>query len=1693
MKNIFLILLLTCGLFSQAQVYNNEWIVYSQTYYKFKVGKDGLYRLPQSLLSSSGLGGYGAETFQLWRNGKQVPIYTSVATGVLSVSDYIEFWGKMNDGKPDKELYRDPNYQLNDRYSLETDSAAYFLTIDPVVSDNLRLQSTANNVAGNSLPAESFFLDVFSKYYRDVMNEGYALNVGENLYSSSYDIGEGFTSSDIGLNATATLLTLPNLYIYPSGPNPRFKISVCGNALNNRRYRVNLNTDSIIGKEVDNYGYSVDTTTFPLAKLLNPSPLNLYLTNFTACSNPLSCPYYDGIDIAELDITYPRKFDMGGAANFEFKLGASVQGKFLKMIDFSYGSLPPVLYDLTNGLRLMADTSGGTLKFVLPASSTERRLVLVSEDPLNINTVTSLTTRNFIDYTAAANQGDYLIISNSFLFTGPNGSNPVDDYRVYRNSASGGSYNAKIYLIDQLVDQFGLGIKMNPASIRDFLKLTRNKYTIKPKAVFIIGKGLTYIQQRWYENDPNVYTLNMVPTFGSPGSDILLTAEQGSSLPTMSIGRLSAISPLEVSYYLNKVKEFELAQNTSSPKIQDKAWMKNIMHVTGTSEPGLQGILDSYMASYKQIIKDTLFGGRVSSFSKSSATDVEQINSLAFSNLFAEGISLITYFGHSSSTLLDANFDNPSNYNNTGKYPMFVALGCNAGDIFQFNYGRLQTQSTLSEKFVLAPSHGTIGFISGTHFAIVHYCDVWNNNAYKQYAYKGYGKPIGEILKATAEDMFAFTSQEDFAARCDVEELELHGDPVIKLNPFPKPDYVIEDPLVKISPALVSIKDPFFKVDAKILNIGRAVSTKIVIEVKRTYPNGKTLILRRDTIAGIRYADSISIMVPIDPINDKGLNKITVTADADNAVDEIYETNNSITKDVMIFSTGASPDYPFDYSIVNKQNIKFLASTADPFNSPRQYRMELDTTGLFNSAAKITKTITASGGILEFDPGVLFKDSTVYYWRVAQDTTAGNLVWNRASFIYLSTSELGFNQSHYFQHLSSTASHLLLNSPGNWVYDSVRNNLFIQNGVFGSATDQEGNITVAVNGVAYIRSACVGNSLIFNVFNPKSFKPMLNMTGQPTGLYGSNNNTCAPGRQNNFEYSYMDATSRKMIMDFMDTIPKGSYVVVRTIDNYYVNSSYVQDWMQDTSIYGPGKSLYHKLKGVGMADIDSFNSKKSFEFVYQKGNSNFTPVDAVSKGAFDEIYLSVDVKTPDSTGYVLSPLFGPAKTWKELKWLGSSLELPSKDNENINLIGIKKDGSADTLLRKIPPSQPKVNISFVDGAKYPYLQLQLNTLDTSNYDAYQLNYWRVTGTPVPEGAVAPNLYFQMKDTFEVGEPLDFQIAFKNIGDVSFDSLRVKLTVTDRYNVQHLIPLARQRPLGVNDTLHIVYRIDTKQLVGLNSLYLDVNPDNDQPEQYHFNNIAFRSFYVRPDTLNPLMDVTFDNVHILNNDIISAKPNIVIKLKDESKWNLLNDNSTITVKVKYPDGTIHPYSFTGDTLQFIPAQSAPNTKNTAQAIFKPFFKEDGTYTLIVSGKDMSDNKAGIIQYQVSFDVINKPMISNMLNYPNPFTTSTSFVFTLTGSEVPQNIKVQILTVTGKIIREITKEELGPLHIGRNITEGKWDGKDQFGAPVANGVYLYHVVTNLNGKSLDKFSSQSEGNKDNTDKYFIKGYGKMVKLR
>ena len=1685
MKRIFTLILLLTGIAADAQQYNNEWIKYPQTYYKIKIASKGLYHIPKSTLDDAGIGSAGAQFFELWKNGKKIPIYTSSSSGPLASNGYIEFWGEGNDGVPDKVLYRNPAYQHSMALSLLTDTAVYFLSVNTDQSGAL-FTDKVNDLSGPLPPAETYFMYKDGAYFKNKINLGFAAVVGEYVYSSAYDKGEFWSSNPIK-SSTPLSVTHSNLKVYNSGPNANLRFGVMGDALNPRSAKISLNNSVLLDTVIDYFNEALTTVPVPIS-LLSSGNATVLFENTSAVTT-------DRMVASHFELTYPRLFDFDNQKFFKFNLPASASGYYLQITNFDFGAATPVLFDLASGERITTDISTPGMIRVALGAAAARDLVLINMESINTRTVASLVSKTFKKFTDAGNQGDYLIITNTALFTGSNGNNPVDEYKNYRRSSEGGGFNVQVVDVDELVDQFAFGIKKSPLSIKNFIRYARNNFSLPIKNVFLLGRGMTYSDYRIHESDPVVDKLNLVPSFGTPASDNMLSSEDATSpVAVTPIGRLSAVRGSEIEDYLEKVKEYEANQKNAPNTLAGREWMKNIIHVTGASDPYLGTVLCNYMHVYRQIIEDTIYGGNVHTFCKTSTNTVDQLNSERITQLFEEGLSILTYFGHSSSTTLEFNLDNPQAYNNPGKYPVFFVNGCNAGNFFNFNAQRLSFLPTLSEKFVLAKQRGSIAFVASTHFGIVNYLNIYLDKLYSTISQVDYGKTIGEIIRDALNQLITVTGPTDYYARLHAEEIAIHGDPALRLNEQPKADFVVEESQVKINPSFISIAEDNFQVKVRMVNIGKTVDDSITVEVKRQYPDGSSAQIVKQKIRGIRYSDSLAFTIPIVPTRDKGLNKLIITVDADFIIDEMSESNNTVTKEFFIFEDEARPIYPYNYSIINTPNGKVVASTANPFSPLRNYVMEMDTTSFFSSPLKVSKTLSSKGGVLEFDPGITYMDSVVYYWRVAIVPAAGQAYhWNNASFVYINGDKEGYNQSHYFQHTKSTVDRISLDSTTReWKYGSRVTNVFIRNGVFNTGASGENELNVTIDDEYHIASACVGHSIVFNVFDPVTFKPWLNIDGGGANLYksGSGSANCAVLRHYNFEFSYMTPAGRKLIMNFMDSIPDGYYVIARSFDTDN-DKSYSATWRADTAIYGSYNSLYHRLFAAGMMNIDSINKPRAWIFMYKKNDYSFLPKYEHTLGIYDRGILSATAHTPDTIGIITSPVFGPAKQWKEVIWKGTSLEDPSTDNPTIEVIGINAQ-NIETVLYTLDRDTHNFDISAVSVTDYPFMRLRMRNIDSVSLTPFQLSAWKIYYEPVPEGALAPNIVFTGKDTLEVGEPFLFSIAFKNVSKYPFDSVAVKTTLLDNTNTTHILSFPKQKPLISGDTIVLKFELDSRQYPGANSLYVDMNPDNAQPEQFHYNNFLYHNFYVKTDLTNPLLDVTFDAVHILNRDLVSSKPHIEIKLKDEAKFLLLNDTALSSVQVRYPDGTLRTYHFDNDTLRFTPATSGADntaTVNLYPAFNKQYNPEGDEYELIVKGKDRSGNKAGSSEYRISFTIISKPMISNLLNYPNPFSTSTAFVFTVTGSEIPQNMKIQVLTITGKIVREITKEELGPIHIGRNITEFKWDGADQFGQKLANGVYIYRFVTSLNGKRMEKYKAKD----DNTEVFFNNGYGKMYLMR
>lgn len=1648
----------------KAQTYGNEWINYSQFYYKIKIAQNGVYRIDSATLASAGipLSTINPKNFQIFNKGIQQNIHVEgEADNVFNGSDFIEFYAEKNDGSLDSLLYVNSSFVPNPYYSLINDTAVYFLTWNSSTTNNRMLIDTANDFS-SYIPDNYFFKDAVTEFHFEYY-EGATDNVGGT--DSRYTKSEGWFGSVITLGSTGFYaVNTPN--IYTAGPNAIIKTVVLGAsrdgslAGNDHHLRIEYNSNLLSDTLFKGYESNKFISSVPTSNLSSPNTNFQYISiNSGFTSNRTVVSY--------INVKYPHTLDLEGSSNYTLYVPFnSGQAKtFFTLTNFnSSGTIH--LYDLTNGKRIKV-FSDGTLDSVLIANNSGEKKCYITSDGFISNIVSVQpvsTTAQFVDYASTAADSAFVIVTHKSLMTS------AANYQTYRSSANGGFHNVIVADIDQLYDQFSYGIVKSPLSIRGFSNYLINTLPTKPLNLFLLGKSYHMVLLR---NDPTYYALDLVPSFGNPSSDNLLTSgiTGGVIIPAIPTGRLAAKSNTDIDDYLNKVIQYE--DKVSNPPAE---WMKHILHFGGGTSSTEQTSFKNYLNSYKTIIEDTLYGGKVSSFFKTSSAPIDINTSDTLEQFMNDGVSLMTFFGHASGSGFDLSIDDIDSYNPLpGHYPFMLANGCYSGDLHS-------TELTTSEDYVIKANKGMIGYLASVGLGVPYALDRFSSEFYRQTALSNYGKSVGSTIKnvITIEEPSALS---DPIRMSTCNEMTLHGDPAIVINAHLKPDYAITNSDVYFDLTQVSDSIRIYVVRT---NLGRAVGDSIFTHAYRTFPDGSNQTYLSFSTAP-KFKDTILIKIPWDFSKDIGLNKVRITLDYFNRVDELNEMNNATTDINFIINGGdVVPVYPYEFAIIPKDTITLKASTADMFAPLRNYIFQIDTTDSFNSPfMQSSLPVSSVGGVITWKPPFNFNPLTVYYWRVSPDSTSASsgYKWRESSFQYI-PNKRGWEQAHFFQFKNDGYQYVKYNRPFRR-FDFVNDikSLQCNDGLMGYVGWF--NINYKVNGSLEYVSSWALPGFTFAVFDPISSTCVKSISvGGGLSQVGSVTGSAAGVEENAFDFfDNVDSTNRAKITNFiMNDIPTGYHVLAYSQENHSI------------PVYE--ELLYQAFETLGAAQIRTVPSQRAYILFGTKGDPIGGATEIVADSINSLITLDTALISNWNEGSISSPIIGPALSWDSLSWKQHHIDGASTDDSvYVKLIGIKADGSEDTLYDFNSTQVDIPNLStYANASIYPNIRMVAYMKDDTLNTPPQMERWQVIYTPVPEAAINPVLGYSAIDSVQEGDNVVVQIPIQNISEYVFvDSLLVTYWIEDANSVNHPLPSKLKKNGFAPDEIIVdTINVNTAGYPGSNALWVEVNPitpmdtldlPKTQLEQYHFNNIIRIPFKTSVDRINPLLDVTFDGIHILNSDIVSSKPNILIQLKDENQFLALNDTSDFKVFIQSPSSSVPTRIFFGSILTFTPAV-LPN--NSCKLNFTPTLYEDGKYQLIVQAKDKSDNQSGAIDYKIHFEVINKATITEVMNYPNPFSTATHFVFTLTGSEVPTYFKIQILTITGKVIREITNDELGALHVGRNITEYAWDGKDEFGDQLANGVYLYRVVTSLRGDEIEKRESGA-------DQYFKKGFGKMYLIR
>ncbi|MCW8812989.1 MAG: T9SS type A sorting domain-containing protein, partial [Chlorobium sp.] len=243
--------------------------------------------------------------------------------------------------------------------------------------------------------------------------------------------------------------------------------------------------------------------------------------------------------------------------------------------------------------------------------------------------------------------------------------------------------------------------------------------------------------------------------------------------------------------------------------------------------------------------------------------------------------------------------------------------------------------------------------------------------------------------------------------------------------------------------------------------------------------------------------------------------------------------------------------------------------------------------------------------------------------------------------------------------------------------------------------------------------------------------------------------------------------------------------------------------------------------------------------------------------------------------------------------------------------------------------------------------------------------------------------------------------------------------------------------------------NTSESAGQKALEINIDPDKTVYELFEDNNFFNIPFYVKPDTTQPTITLTIDGNDILDGEYISPNPLIYIELTDQSLLPITDPSSVLV----YLNEELIPSDTSIISYQF----STTNPKVTVD--FTPVLP-DGEYTLNVLWKDSEGNIVDSSGVEKFFLVSNEAKLLYVYNYPNPTNGETYFTFKLT--QIPEEIRIKIFTIAGRLVKEL---KYNSADLKYDFNKLYWDGRDEDGDVLGNGVYLYKVIMKAGDKTED----------------------------
>lgn len=1290
-----------------------------------------------------------------------------------------------------------------------------------------------------------------------------------------------------------------------------------------------------------------------------------------------------------------------------------------------------------------------------------------------------------------SNNADYILITHSKF------KSIADQLKNFRetNFPDTTISNPRIMVVDvqDIYDEFNAGL-LDPNAIKNFISYAFNNYERPaPSYVALIG-DMSFDYRKILPNSRNNYIPSMpywTYQYGLAASDNMFVAVAGSDVvPDLVIGRISIEEVSEGQVILNKIFNY--------PADNSKEWKQRaLLFASGLSDSDENNfgfndaslLLEDFYIAPKGFTTKKVFR-----YPNKPRHYPHQGGTAQLRDAINDGGIIANYYGHGGGYQWDFMFLNDDIYElqNGDKLPFIVSVTCYTA--------HFDNQDVFGEQFIKVPNKGCIAFFGSSGLT-----------------YWGAGKGINEqIFSQIFNNKNYIIGKAILNAKQNVQSTGFYesqialqtllGEPLIKLAFPEKPDFVVKSNSITLSKENPLINDTL-TVSVVIQNLGSKYnSDSLIVEL---FASSTDTSYRIDSIqiANFAVADTIGFTwIP----NLSGLYNLRVEVNVKNPIPEMDGSDNITSNSFVVYNIG-EPNIikPIDGFITSSNNIKFyLADIGEKIGLDIRYQIEIDTSTTFGNPIQTSGMITPIEGLVSWTSSQL--PSGYYLWRARTFDGQNFSPWSKPRKFTIQNQE----HSGYFlsgKHLKNVENYnLLMNSIGSGLVLNTElqpprpaNNTFIRSFVVNPALPDSIHLNTITTDGTYLYIATnwffsIGNnpynySRIYkigtgnngtvegNFYGP--FSEFFNRIDLQIFYHSDGNIYVATG--NPYYLTRINTTTEQIDSVFIPDglleresarVDSGSFLL--NSDGTYVYNITIKDTTGGNKYvirkFDPANNWSRVgndiiLSGVSYSALSGFFIYEDYIYLLESFEANFIRRNKLSTGAFVEewllytpmqgyysmcydwqndivyagtfragfpVKLSKFVGTfTDANGSLSTDWVGPAKKWNSLN---IEIDNPSPTaSYKIDLFGLNSlTRNADTLFQNI---QPSFSLSNINAETYPYLKTNIILTDSSlgSVNQIAINNINLDYISYPEVFVSNNSISVEPDSVLQGLNTTVKVKVYNAGLSRADSVTVKVYLNNADSVFTTFNF----PLPEDSSIISSYTFNTSPIILENSLRAIIEPN--EREFYSFNNQIDNGFFVSRDSIAPRFNITFDGRDILDGDIISSEPVVYMTLEDNSPLPLDTANFTI----------VHnniPVRFSNPDLNF---SYSPYPNSKAEIIWTPKLN-DGRHVLEVLAKDASNNFFDTTSYRKIFYVYNDPDLRQVYNYPNPFKDDTYFTFELRGINPPEEFRIKIFTIAGRLIRELN---IPPSSLQIGFNKIYWDGRDEDGDEIANGLYFYKIIS------------------------------------